>query len=144
MALNEVQINHRYTNPQPDDGVHPFISYTQPSDWNATELLTGSAGNPSEADVLSWAGASSTQAAYRTITAGLNIVVSHTDTTIVIATVTFPLFADGIMTGSPVGGTAKKWKLGNVASVSPTAQNRTIEVEVDGTTYYLTAKTTND
>jgi len=31
-----------------------------------------------------------------------------------------------------------------VASVTPTAQNRTIEVEVGGTTYYLTAKTTND
>lgn len=31
-----------------------------------------------------------------------------------------------------------------VNSVSPTAQNRTITVVIDGTTYYLTAKTTND
>lgn len=32
----------------------------------------------------------------------------------------------------------------SVASVSPTAQNRTIAVRVNGTVYYLTAKTTND
>lgn len=31
-----------------------------------------------------------------------------------------------------------------VNSVSPTAQNRTITVVIDGTTYYLSAKTTND
>jgi len=49
-----------------------------------------------------------------------------------------------LTTGAPAGGTAKPWKLGAVAAVTPTAQNRTIEVEIDGTTYYLTAKTTND
>lgn len=49
-----------------------------------------------------------------------------------------------IKTASPTGGTAKPWKLGAVATVTPTAQNRTIEVEIDGTTYYITAKTTND
>jgi len=53
-------------------------------------------------------------------------------------------FGKGIKTANPTGGTAKFWKLGNVASVTPTAQNRTIEVEIDGTTYYITAKTTND
>lgn len=47
-------------------------------------------------------------------------------------------------TGNPSGGTAQPWKLGSVAVVSPTAQNRTIEVDINGTTYYLTAKTTND
>lgn len=52
--------------------------------------------------------------------------------------------AGSIKSGAPSGGTAQPWKLGTVASVSPTAQNRTIEVEVNGTTYYLTAKTTND
>jgi hypothetical protein len=49
-----------------------------------------------------------------------------------------------IRTSAPSGGTAQAWKLGTVASVTPTSQNRTIEVEVNGTTYYLTAKTTND
>ena len=54
------------------------------------------------------------------------------------------LIDGSVKTAAPSGGTAKPWKLGNVASVTPTAQNRTIELEVDGTTYYLTAKTTND
>jgi len=45
---------------------------------------------------------------------------------------------------APSGGTAHAWKFGAVATVTPTSQNRTIEVEVNGTTYYLTAKTTND
>lgn len=52
--------------------------------------------------------------------------------------------AFGIKTVAPSGGTAKYWKFGAVASVSPTSQNRTIELEVDGTTYYITAKTTNN
>ena len=49
-----------------------------------------------------------------------------------------------IKTASPSGGTAKPWKLGNVAAVTPTSPNRTIEVEIDGVTYYLHAKTTNN
>ena len=49
-----------------------------------------------------------------------------------------------IKTGAPSGGTAKPFKIGNVATVTPTSQNRTIEIEIDGTTYYLTAKTTNN
>lgn len=49
-----------------------------------------------------------------------------------------------ITTGAPSGGTAQPWKLGAVASVSPTAQNRTIQLEVNGTTYFVTAKTSND
>ncbi len=32
----------------------------------------------------------------------------------------------------------------SVNSVSPTAQNRTLTVDIGGTTYYITAKTTND
>lgn len=51
---------------------------------------------------------------------------------------------NAISTSSPVGGTAAIWKLGKVATVSPTSPNRTIEVEVAGTTYYLHAKTTNN
>jgi hypothetical protein len=49
-----------------------------------------------------------------------------------------------ITTGAPSGGTAAAWKLGTVASVSPTSPNRTIELDVAGTRYFLAAKTTND
>jgi hypothetical protein len=49
-----------------------------------------------------------------------------------------------LTTGAPSGGTAATWKLGTVASVTPTSPDRTIEVEIGGTTYYLAAKTTND
>jgi hypothetical protein len=49
-----------------------------------------------------------------------------------------------ITTGAPTSGTAKPWKLGEAATVSPTSPNRTIRVEIDGTVYYLHAKTTND
>jgi hypothetical protein len=52
--------------------------------------------------------------------------------------------ASSIQTGAPSGGTAAAWKFGTVATVSPTAQNRTIELDVAGTRYFLTAKTTND
>lgn len=50
----------------------------------------------------------------------------------------------GMTTGAPTGGTAAKWKLGTVATVSPTSPNRTIEVDIGGTIYYIHAKTTND
>lgn len=49
-----------------------------------------------------------------------------------------------ITTGAPSGGTAAAWKLGTVAVVSPTSPNRTVEVEVGGTIYYVAAKTTNN
>ena len=52
--------------------------------------------------------------------------------------------AGGILTDAPSGSSAAAWKFGAVTTVSPTSQNRTIAVEVGGTTYYLTAKTTND
>jgi hypothetical protein len=50
----------------------------------------------------------------------------------------------GIITSAPTGGSIRKWKLGEAATVSPTSPNRTIRVEIDGTVYYLHAKTTND
>jgi hypothetical protein len=53
-------------------------------------------------------------------------------------------FADAVRTSAPSGGTAANWKLGTVASVTPTLQNRTIEVDIGGTIYYISAKTTND
>lgn len=49
-----------------------------------------------------------------------------------------------ITTGAPTGGSIKPWRLGEAATVSPTSPNRTIRVEIDGTVYYLHAKTTND
>ena len=53
-------------------------------------------------------------------------------------------FSSSIKTAAPSGGTAKPFKIGAAATVTPTSQNRTIEIEIDGVTYYLTAKTTND
>ena len=49
-----------------------------------------------------------------------------------------------ILTAAPSGGTAKPFKIGEAATVSPTSPNRTIRVEIDGTVYYIHAKTTND
>ena len=49
-----------------------------------------------------------------------------------------------LKTDAPTGGTAATWKLGAVATVTPTLQNRTIEVDIGGTIYYISAKTTND
>jgi len=49
-----------------------------------------------------------------------------------------------IKTAAPAGGTAASWKLGAVATVSPTSPNRTIEVDIGGTIYYIHAKTTNN
>ena len=53
-------------------------------------------------------------------------------------------FAGSIKTAAPSGGTAANWKLGTVATVSPTSPNRTIEVDIGGTIYYIHAKTTNN
>lgn len=44
----------------------------------------------------------------------------------------------------PAGGAGPAWKLGVAASVSPTSPNRTIRIDIAGTSYYLHAKTTND
>jgi hypothetical protein len=49
-----------------------------------------------------------------------------------------------LTTGAPTSGSAKPWRLGEAATVSPTSPNRTIRVEIDGTVYYIHAKTTND
>jgi hypothetical protein len=54
------------------------------------------------------------------------------------------LLAGNITTAAPAGGTAAAWKLGTVATVSPTSPNRTIEVDIGGTIYYIAAKTTNN
>jgi hypothetical protein len=54
------------------------------------------------------------------------------------------LISGAITTAAPSGGTAKPFKIGAAATVTPTSPNRTIEIEIDGVIYYLTAKTTND
>jgi hypothetical protein len=54
------------------------------------------------------------------------------------------LISGNIRTAAPAGGTANDWRLGTVATVSPTSPNRTIEVSIGGTIYYIHAKTTND
>jgi hypothetical protein len=48
-----------------------------------------------------------------------------------------------LTTGAPTGG-AGAWKFGVANSVSPTSPNRTLTVEIGGTTYYIHAKTTNN
>lgn len=53
--------------------------------------------------------------------------------------------AKKIITASTLSTAAgNAWNLGAANVVSPTAPNRTITVVIDGTTYYLAAKTTND
>jgi len=49
-----------------------------------------------------------------------------------------------VKTDAPAGGTSGTWKLGVAATVSPTSPDRTIEVDIGGTIYYIAAKTTND
>lgn len=62
------------------------------------------------------------------------------------STISFQVMANngGVRTSAPSGGTAASWKFGTVATVSPTSPNRTIELDVAGTRYFLHAKTTND
>jgi hypothetical protein len=55
-----------------------------------------------------------------------------------------PLESASVKTDAPTGGTSGTWKLGVAATVTPTLANRTIEVDIGGTIYYLHAKTTND
>jgi hypothetical protein len=52
-------------------------------------------------------------------------------------------FSDSIKTGTPSGGTAKPWKLGQDTSTLYSA-TRTIQVEIDGGTYYLLAVKSTD
>jgi hypothetical protein len=54
------------------------------------------------------------------------------------------IIVGSISTGAPTGGTARPFKIGQAAVVTPTSPNRTIEIEIDGVTYYLSAKTTNN
>jgi len=91
--------------------------------WNTT-------GNPSLLEFNVTNTASGATANYLRISDGTNIFRVTKDA--------------GLFTSAPAGGTARKWKFGSAATVSPTSPNRTIQIEVDGVVYYLHAKTTND
>ena len=91
--------------------------------WNTT-------GNPSLIDLAITNTASGSDANYIKISDGSNIFRVTK--------------AAEVVTAAPSGGSIKPWKLGEAATVSPTSPNRTIRVEIDGTVYYLHAKTTND
>lgn len=49
-----------------------------------------------------------------------------------------------VTTAAPAGGTAAPWRFGVVSVTSPTSPNRTIELDVNGTLYFVHAKTTNN
>jgi hypothetical protein len=49
-----------------------------------------------------------------------------------------------IATAAPAGSTAGLWKLGAANVQTPTSPNRTVTIDIGGTVYYLSAKTTND
>jgi len=72
------------------------------------------------------------------------LILKGAGTTAVTITGAAVVTASSITTSAPAGGTAGAWKFGVAATVSPSAQNRTIELDVGGTIYYLSAKTTND
>ena len=79
-----------------------------------------------------------------TLTSANLILRTNATTALTLDTSQNAIFAGTIRTAAPVGGTAASWKLGTVATVSPTSPNRTIEVDIGGTIYYLAAKTTNN
>jgi hypothetical protein len=72
------------------------------------------------------------------------LVGSSIDTTLERAAAGRVASNGSFSTAAPAGGTAAAWKFGIAASVSPTSPNRTIELDVGGTIYYLHAKTTNN
>ena len=79
-----------------------------------------------------------------TLTSANLILRTNATTALTLDTSQNAIFAGTIRTAAPVGGTAASWKLGTVATVSPTSPNRTIEVDIGGTIYYIHAKTTNN
>ena len=81
---------------------------------------------------------------FGTATAQPLIVRTNNTAALTITSAQKAEFASTIKTAAPSGGTAAEWKLGTVATVSPTSPNRTIEVDIGGTIYYLAAKTTNN
>jgi hypothetical protein len=79
-----------------------------------------------------------------TLTSANLILRTNATTALTLDTSQNAIFAGTVRTAAPSGGTAASWKLGSVATVSPTSPNRTIEVDIGGTIYYIHAKTTNN
>jgi hypothetical protein len=94
------------------------------------------------ARIIGYGADASTAAGFAFI--GLSNDGSVGGTRLSISTAGNATFSGSVTTGTPTGGTAAAWKLGTVATVSPTSPNRTIEVDIGGTIYYIHAKTTNN
>ena len=113
----------------------PFTAFHTLSGSNISPLFSGNAtwnttGNVNGIDLYVTNTASGANSNFMQLSDGTNIFKVTKDA--------------GVVTAAPTGGSIRKWKLGEAATVSPTSPNRTIRVEIDGTVYYLHAKTTND
>ena len=73
----------------------------------------------------------------------LGVIVNGSEKLRIVASTGAATFTDSITTGTPSGGTAKAWKLGQDTSTLYSA-TRTIQVEIDGGTYYLLAVKSTD
>lgn len=109
----------------PSDGSYPMIGWLQSGAQKAAIFVDFTAGGDAPAGSMYMA-ISNAGAQFRM--RGGRLVIEN----------------GSIMTSAPTGGTAAAWKLGVAAAISPTAPNRTVELNVDGTTLYLAAKTTNN
>jgi hypothetical protein len=67
---------------------------------------------------------------------------NNTTPRLTIASTGAATFSSSIKTAAPSGGTAKPWKLGNAVSGGAPSTTHYIEIEIDGTTYYLAAGNT--
>lgn len=101
----------------------------------ASTVFTGGAGNMT---IIGGTGAS------RTVTIQTTTSGSTATNALVLSATQNATFGGSITTSTPNGGTAAAWKLGTIAVVSPTSPNRTLEVDVAGTIYYIACKTTNN
>ena len=102
-------------------------------------LFTGNGSNLGAIEAQSATASNNTgKVLIRASNAGTLSVVATFDNTLATT------LGGSLTTAAPVSGTAAAWKLGTVLSVSPTSPNRTIEVDIGGTIYYIHAKTTNN
>ncbi len=88
-----------------------------------------------------------------TVTGGDNLAIRSTgniqlaagsDAVTVTLSSSTATFGTSLSTLGPDGAAGPAWKLGVADTVSPTSPNRTIRVDIGGTSYYLHAKTTNN
>lgn len=115
--MKEAWLQHAYNNPLPDDGVHPVVAFTLPSDWNNKHPLSHPPADADPADgvLLTWYSASSSRVAFRTLTGTANqVAIAIADEAITlslpqdIATGSSPQFlALGLNIGVGAAGTLK-------------------------------------